>query len=264
MDVPRCDFHIHTQYLGCAKPEMTIPAVLAECERLGMTQIGITDHLNRPDQLDLHQKILADLHMAQSGLEIYFGVELNFMSKEGPLALDEDTKEQYGFQFAISGIHDTYLDQYDPKELVDIQHRHHILTCQDPLVDVLVHPYWFGRNEFERKGFPPFESMETVPESYAIELGQTAAETDTAIEINGGAGLIKGQGREEFAKQYVEYLAVIAEQGPMFAIASDAHRLAGLKDAEDARNVADQLGLGPDRIWLPAAEPLFGPGRRGN
>jgi len=259
MDVPRYDFHIHTNYLGCAKPEMTVPAILAECERLGVEEIGITDHLNRPDQLHLHAKILGDLRAARSDLKIYFGVELNFMSKEGPLALDEDTKRQYGFQFVISGIHSTYLDRYDPAELVEIQHRHHILTCRNPLVDVLVHPYWFARTEFERKGFPPFDSMELVPASYAVELGRIAAETGTAIEINGGAGLINGKGRERFASQYVEYLRVIAEQGATFSLGSDAHELARLKDVSDAWRVAEMLELGPEQIWRPSVEPLVGP-----
>jgi len=264
MNLPKCDMHIHTEYLGCAKPEMTIPAILSECARLGMDKIAITDHLNRPDQLDMHKKIVADLEDSRPDMDVYFGVELNFMSKDGPLALNEETKRQYGFQFTICGIHETYLDQYDLKEMIDIQHRHHISTCQDPLVDVLVHPYWFGRGEFERKGFPPFDSMKPVPRSYAVELGQVAAETATAIEINGGAGLINGEGRDEFAREYVEYLAIIAEQGPMFTIASDAHRVEGLKDAEDARNVAQKLGLAPERIWLPACEPMFGPDRRSN
>lgn len=256
MTCPRFDFHIHTKYLGCANETMEVPAIIAECERLGATAIAITDHLNTPDQAELHAGILADINHSETDMDIYFGVELNFMSVDGPLALDDQLKVECGFQFAISGIHSTYLEQYDLTEIVDIQHRHHLATCRDPIVDVLVHPYWFGPREFDRKGFPVFDSMKHVPESYTRELGQLAAETGTAIEINAGANLVKGPEIPGYAASYIDYLAILAEQGVTFAVGSDAHDIGRLTVVQAAWDAADQLGLGPNRIWQPAAKPI--------
>ena len=256
MSCPKYDFHIHTKYLNCANETMEVPAILAECERVGAAAIAITDHLNTPDQLDLHKAILDDILRTSVNIDVYFSVELNFMSPDGPLALDEESKVRYGFQFAISGIHSTYLESYDLKEIIDIQHRHHLATCRDPLVDVLVHPYWFNRGEFERKGFPPFDSMKAVPDSCARELGQAAAATGTAIEINADANLIRHMGGEDYARGYVEYLAIVAEEGPLFALGSDAHDIGQLVDIRESWKVAEQIGLTPERIWAPAAEPI--------
>ncbi len=72
-------------------------------------------------------------------------------------ATNVEIEECYGFQFAIGGIHETYLETYGLKCLVDIQHRHHLKTCAPSLVDVLVHPYWFSSGNkwrFERNGWP--------------------------------------------------------------------------------------------------------------
>jgi len=255
-DIPRCDFHIHTKYLGCANETMIVADIAAECERLGATAIGITDHLNTPRQAKLHVPIKADIDALDTPLDVYFGVELNYRELDGAFAMDAEMKERLGFQFAIGGIHATYLDEYDPKKLVDIQHRHHLKTCRDPLVDVLVHPYWFSKKPFERNGWPWFDSMELVPEAYARELGQVAHETGTAVEINACANLANPLYSDRYVKEYVAYLSVVAEEGPRFALGSDAHAIGRLRAVRSTWDVAAELGLGADRIWHPAVEPL--------
>ena len=257
-DVPRCDFHIHTKYLGCANGTMEVPAIVQECERLGVTSLGITDHLNSLDKLDLHVPIKKDIDALDTEIAVYFGVELNFLAADGDFAFSAEIKEQYGFQFAIGGIHSTYLDTYDLKKIVDVQHRHHLKTCRDPLVDVLVHPYWFGEGEFERKGWPWFDSMQAVPESYARELGQTAKETGTAIEINADANLASPHYSDRYVKEYIVFLSAVAEEGACFSLGSDAHDIGRLGAIRTVWRVAEQLRLTPDRIWSPKCRPMKG------
>jgi len=60
-NIPRCDFHIHTKHLGCANGTMEVPAIVKEAERLGLTSIGITDHLNSLDRLPLHAPIRREI-----------------------------------------------------------------------------------------------------------------------------------------------------------------------------------------------------------
>ena len=262
-DVPRCDFHIHTKYLGCANKTMEVPAIVRECERLGVTSLGITDHLNSLDKLELHVPIKKDIEALDTEIAVYFGAELNFMSADGGFAFSAEIKEQYGFQFAIGGIHSTYLDTYDLKKIVDIQHRHHLKTCRDPLVDVLVHPYWFGEHEFNKKGWPWFDSMQAVPESYARELGRTAKETGTAVEINADANLANPYCSDRYVEEYIAFLSIVAEEGPSFSLGSDAHDIGSVKGIRKAWQVAEQLHLTADRIWFPKCRPLKGASRMG-
>ena len=257
-DLPRHDSHIHTKYLGCANGTMEVPAIVRECKRLGVTSLGITDHLNSLDKLELHVPIKKDIEALDTEIAVYFGVELNFLTADGGFAWNAEIKEQGGFQFAIGGIHRTYLDNYDLEKIVDVQHRHHLKTCRDPLVDVLVHPYWFRKGEFDEKEWPWFDSMQPVPESYARELGQTAKETGTAIEINGGANLANPTYSDRYVKEYIAFLSVVAEEGACFALGSDAHDIGRLKDIQRAWQVAEQLHLTPDRVWFPECPPLKG------
>lgn len=253
-----CDFHIHTKYLGCANGTMEVPAIVKECERLGVKSLGITDHLHSLDNLELHLPIKKDIHELNTGVAVFFGVELNFLAADGGFAYSEEVKEQYGFQFAIGGIHGTYVDAYDLKRIVEVQHRHHLKACRDPLVDVLVHPYWFGKSEFDEKGWPWFDSLHAVPESYARELGQTAKATGTAIEINACANLANSTYSDRYVKEYIAFLSVVAEEGACFALGSDAHDIGRLKDIQTAWQVAEQLHLTADRIWMPKCQPMKG------
>jgi histidinol phosphatase-like PHP family hydrolase len=236
---------------------MTISAIVSKAKELGQTAIGITDHLNTLDKLPLHVEIRRDLEALEApGIDIHFGVELNYMGCDGEFAYSEEVRDELGFQFAIGGIHATYVKEYDLAKIVDIQHRHHLATCQNPLVDVLVHPYWFGKYEYDRNEWPWFDTMKAVPESYARELGQVAKETGTAIEINGCANLINPAYSEQYVDEYAEYLSVIAEQGCLFSLASDAHDINRLEAAITAREMAERIGLTEDRIWLPPAKPF--------
>lgn len=255
-EIPKCDFHVHTKYLRCANETMEVPAIVQECQRLGVTTLGITDHLNSLDKLDLHLLIKRDIEALMPELDVYFGVELNFTEVDGGFAFSSEIKEEYGFQFAIGGIHSTYVEAYDLKQIVDIQHRHHLKTCEDPLVDVLVHPYWFGKGGFEERGWPWFDSMQAVPESYARELGQVARDTGTAIEINACANLENSAYSDRYVKEYIDYLAIIAEEGPCFSLGSDAHDIGRLETVWTAWEVAERLGLGADRIWQPTGAPM--------
>ncbi len=257
---PTYDFHTHTHYLKCANQTMTVPAIMEECQRVGVTCLGITDHLNTLDKLPLHELIRRDLEQAQPAMPVYFGVELNFLGCDGEFAFNAEVKERLGFQFAIGGIHCTYLKEYDLRKLVEIQHRHHLKTCQDPLIDVLVHPYWFGKYEFDQKKWPWFDSVRVVPESFTRELGQVARETGTAIEINAQANLVCGANPSGYLDEYADYLAILAEEGCMFSPGSDAHDKSHLAAIRSVWDMFERLKLGPERIWRPQGKPFVGGG----
>lgn len=258
-----CDFHIHTKHLRCADETMEIPAIVAECERLGVTSLGITDHLNSRDKLDLHLDIKRDIEALDTSIDVYFGVELNYTGCDEDFVLNSEIKEEYGFGFAIGGIHTLYVDAYDLKNIVDIQHRHHLKTCRNPLVDVLVHPYWFSQRDFEGdgRGWPRFDSMAAVPQSYRRELGQVAKETGTAIEINAGGIFHNPDYSKRFINEYMDFLSILAAEGASFLLGSDAHTITGLGVITDAWQAAEELKLPEDRIWFPPCKPMVS-GRR--
>ncbi|MHC4716505.1 MAG: PHP domain-containing protein [Planctomycetota bacterium] len=254
--VPRHDFHIHTKYLGCANETMEIQPVIDAWRAKGVTCMGFTDHLNRPDQLPLHRHVLADIRNAATDIPVYFGAELNFTGCDEGFVWNAEVRAEYGFQYAIGGVHNTYLDKFDTDKVIEIQHRHHLAVCADGLVDVLVHPWWFSKHEFTTKGFPDFGTVRLVPAKLTRELAAAARDTNTAIEINGGANI---QGRsDDYVNAYFDYLTILAEEGVTFLLASDAHDIGQTEWLALAWQMAEKLGLEEDRFWRPGGEPIAG------
>lgn len=256
MDIAKCDFHIHTEHLKCANETMTVKAIIKKCESLGLSKIAITDHLNSFEYAEKHLLIARDIREIDTDLDVYFGVELNYMSCDGKLAYNKEIKENIGFQFAIGGIHSSYIDEYDIKKIIDIQHRHHIGICEDPLVSILVHPYWFSTREFIEGDWPMTHPLKDVPENYIRELAQISKETNTAIELNAVSCLLSTAFGKDSPKIYEEYITILAEEGAVFSFGSDAHDIEQLKEISSCFDLAEKLYLEKDRIWQPDFEPF--------
>jgi histidinol phosphatase-like PHP family hydrolase len=249
----RYDFHIHTTYLKCANETMTVPAILRRCEDLGLETIAITDHLNAPQFLPQHEFIKRDLAETETSLEVFFGVEVNVIDKTtGAVSIDETQLRQGGFEVVIGGVHSSYHEQPDKRSIVDLQQRLMLAVITNPLVDVLVHPWWFGGSEF-REGGPMewFRDMSEVPDDYARELGEAALAHDTAIEANWSAIWGCPQYSEEFVEGYNHYFGVIAGTGAKISLVSDAHDIKMLDGIHPMMDVLEGLGVGEGQLWRP-------------
>lgn len=246
------DYHIHTFYQGCGNHTMTVEAIVRRAEALGLTSLAITDHLNHVGMLDKFPLIQRDLEVVETEVEIFFGCELNFLACDGEFPYSEKIRDDYGFEVAIGGIHSVYLSESDDRKLVDIQHRHHLRTLDSPLVDVLVHPYWFGKSDFESSGVPWWDDLlDHVPESYVVEVAQASAAYGKPIEVNGAAIFYNPDYSNRFKASYIQYLRLLNENGALFTVASDAHDISHLGVTSYVEGVLDGLGVQPERIWRP-------------
>ena len=257
--VPRHDFHIHTRLSACANPAMELTAIVAECERLKLESAGITDHLNRPEQAEMNAAVLADIRGLKSSVGVYFGAEVGYSDKLNAHPLTQERKEKLGFQYAIGSHHSAYVKRYNPRKIIELQHRHHLLTCEDPAMDILGHPYRFLKEEFDAAGWPWIDSMRLVPEKLARELGQAARETGTAVEINTTSNLCMKFNPPSYLEEYVEFLSILADEGVTFSLGSDAHELNEIETIRLAWQVVDRLGIPDSRIWRPGAAPASRP-----
>ena len=266
------DYHIHTHHLNCADETMQVEAVLRRAEELGLTSIAITDHLNRPQQLTLHRRIREELQALRPNIEVYFGVELNFYNTTGKFPYTAEARDWLGFEFAIGGVHSTYVGGDDGSTelaevratIIALQHAHHLLTCAEPLVDVLVHPWWFSWNEFQQKGLRWFEDMSDIPEALHRELARVARETGTAIELNAAAIFLNPHYSDRFKEDYRRYVKLLAEEGVRFAIASDAHTIKTLGATRAVEELLEELGIGEEQVWRPARPPGVAGGQAGS
>ena len=253
--VPMVDFHVHTNLSACAARDMTLDAIVRECQKAGLVKIGITDHLNRPEHAESNAVILKDIRALRTDLEVYFGAEVNYGWKLKRHPLSQERKEELGYQYAIGSHHSTYLREYDLAKIIETQHRHHLLTCADPAMDILGHPYRFLKPEFDNAGWPWFDNVDVVPRKILRELAAAAKQTGTAVEINSTSNLCNKFQGDAYRESYIELLRVLADEGVTFALGSDAHELHEFETNRLCRDVVERLGIPEDRVWMPRCSP---------
>jgi histidinol phosphatase-like PHP family hydrolase len=247
------DFHIHTTYLKCANETMTVPALMARSEELGIKTLAITDHLNAPEYLDQHFRIKEDLAALDSPLEIFFGVEVNVRDKDtGEVTISPQEVDEAGFTVVIGGVHGSYHDTPDIRSIVDLQHRLMLQVIANPLIDVLVHPWWFNGNELAPDGSMGwFTDMSQIPEDYTRELAEAAVAHNTAIEANGAAIWTNDGYTDEFKEQYTDYMVALSAAGAKISLGSDAHNIGHLDGVHQVADLLASRGIVGDKLWRP-------------
>ena len=249
------DYHIHTHYVGCANETMTIPVILERCKALGRASIAITDHRDKDWQVEKNRLIRQELERTDPGdIEVFFGCEVNIQDLDAGLTLDGDKKRDEGFEIVVGGVHSTWFADGEAS-VMQIIERQNELMCKvaaDPLVDVLVHPWWFPRQQFEAQLQAGFTSMAMVPDELTCKLAETCIEHETAVELNTAAIYLYEPTSDEFKESYGAYIAGFVELGCSISLATDAHDIGKLESIKIGENVLDEMGIPEPQVWRPS------------
>ncbi len=246
------DYHIHTYYQRCGNQTLTVDNIIRRAEQRGLKSIAITDHLNRSAQLPAFRQIKADIAAAQSSVEVFFGVELNYDGCDGDFVYDRHVHEQYGFEVVIGGIHSAYTDSRDMDEVLAIQHRHFMRTLQNPLLDVLVHPFWFTRTELEQRPEEWWEEfIRRISDDHIEQWAQASRQNRCAIELNAAAIFYNGAMSEGYKANYVQMVRRLRDAGALFSMGSDAHDIDTLGTTDYVDGLLDGLEVAEEQIFRP-------------
>lgn len=259
MECPRRDFHMHTRYTD-AEAGMEVATIVPACERLGLAEIAITDHMHGPEQVEVHRAIRREVAALRTPIAVYMGVELDILEPDRSPFFSPELRAELGFDVVLAGMHFMGHDQCDWARIVPVHHRNHLRVCEDPLIDVLAHPYWFPCGYYmEPYNWPMLYTMDIVPDSMVRELAAASRETGTAIEINACSSLEFFMWPPEFKKSYREYIGRLAAAGAIFSVGSDAHQLGNLAGIAHSWKLVEDLGIPPERIWKPLSGPVNTP-----
>lgn len=247
------DCHIHTFYQRCGNSTLTVPNIIARAESLGLEKIAITDHLNNFDKIEAFEYIRRDIEDVKSGIEVFFGVELNYMSRGGEFAYNEQIHRDLGFEVVIGGVHSAYSDSEDHREIIRIQHEHFLKTLENPLLDVLVHPFWFPAPEILKRPPEFWEGLlDAVPDDYVEAWAEASVKHRCAVEVNPKAIFFNPNYSARFKEKYVGLLRRLDRAGAVFAAGSDAHDIGDLGRAYYAEGVLLGMGTPASRVWAPS------------
>ncbi len=246
------DCHIHTFYQRCGNETMTVPNIIRRAEAAGLKKIAITDHLNNFDRLDAFRYIKSDIEAVETEIEVFFGVELNYLDRGGEFAYNKKIHGDFGFEVVVGGIHSAYTDSMDKKAVLEIQHEHYMKTFKNPLVDVLVHPFWFSKSEIQSRPAEFWEELLlSVPDDFIEEWADASVRYNCAIEVNASGIFYHPSCSDKFKRAYVEFLRRLKDKKAVFSVCSDAHDINSIGRSYHAEGVLFGLDVPEEQIWTP-------------
>lgn len=221
----RGDLHMHSTW---SDGRDTIEAMALACKQLGYEYIAITDHSQRAwssrklalEDVPRQRDEILELRSRLNGIEILHGIEVDIL-KDGTLDFDDDVLA--GFDIVLASLHD-----HGGQEATRLTERY-LHAIRHPLVNVITHPA---------------NRAPALSGGYDVDFDEmfaTAAETGTAMEIDGAPGHLDMDG--SLARR-------AATAGVTITIDSDCHRAEAL-----GRQM--RFGVGTARRgWIEAADVL--------
>lgn len=246
------DWHIHSCY-SCDAASLDMADLVTEAAGLGIDTYGITDHLHTPYNLPDVQASRKEYEKFTHVSGFHFGIEVSCVSqweldliangeadnpvygirKGGPsgaapaLGIDQAGLAELGVEFVVAGTHWPLYVAMDPSALIRDYHRQNMFLAENPLVDVVAHPWWWMGHWMDDdqtyRGDPWIGNFGVIPKSMHNEFGAAVIESGTLVEINLSAMLLTSHYPERFKDDYLAYLVSLKELGVKFTIGSDCH-----------------------------------------
>jgi len=245
----------------------------------GISDFGITDHLNTYYNLPDIKNSRKDFDMLDNICGMHFGVEVSCVSewelnelsvkyyekpvwgirRGGPacakpaICLREEDILEFKIEYVVGGTHWPLYVPFERDAIIKDYHRQNMFLAVHPLVDIVAHPWWWmGRwqdpdGKYRRE--PWFDNFRKIPTSMHDEFASALVESGTAVEINAWACLLNKQYPEDFVSRYVEYLAYHKERNVKFSFGSDTHDATYLVDWEKVEKIIAPLQLAKQNLW---------------
>ncbi len=243
------DLHIHSTY---SDGNDSLHDNIHAAEAIGLSHIALTDHLwtDKRDWVDEVLEELKDEPPFGYKVKILKGAEAALLDSSGRISVSEEAAakldivlcdmgwQSLGFSGEASSI---------PREqIIERIAQCFINLCRNPLVDVIAHPFNFGRHT--EVVIPPRE----IELDYLLRIADEFVSHNTAFEVMNNAWWwhpLMHPG--EFTAQYVDIVRLFAERGVRFTISSDAHGIGSIGNLGWSKYVLEAASVPPEQIIDP-------------
>ena len=224
-ELARANLHTHTNFSGCAKPEMTVPAMIERAKSLGLSRLAFTDHFHDDtgdeNYLAYVAKIKEQAALIPDAPELLFGAELSAIGVGCRLEAPETSAAMDYRLYSTNHFHCHYWHQPGEKTargyaelMLDIVRE----LALSGMADCIAHPL-VGR--YVHAVADRSEVSAAITDNELGDILTHMRNCDVAYEINYSAVFRF----PEFARRW---WPIGKEVGVTFTIGTDAHTLDGL------------------------------------
>jgi len=244
----KCDLHIHSNLSDGLNP---VEDVLRDGQAMDLEIMAITDHYHHLAQgkgkLDAYVDKIAKLRDNYSP-RILIGVEVQMDNQNGEIKLNTNERGKLDIVLVelmgtlVFGLKDDPLwkrEKSSKKQLIETVFASYINICQNPLIDVIAHPFNLGRLNADYSF-----SLADIPYSLLCELAQNMAKHKKAFEIQSQFYYWYPKIKiEKITSDYIKIIRLFASNGVKFSVGSDAHSCGTIGNLYWAKKVINGAGL---------------------
>ena len=252
------DMHVHTRpHSPDAHWRASLPAMLKKAAKQDVWLVGLANHYFLNTKFEIFPKLRQQVTKKKpQGMKVLVGAELCVLDTAGNIKLTSDEASQ--LDFVLAGPHhfkQRWVEKPPTQSataFIDHQHRMLLAAVKNPLVQGLAHPWVINIQTAQRRwGFSTDDFLAAWEEAYFAELGQTAHQHNTAIEIGMGIHLMRDHQGEIFWQKYAKGLQAAKAAGAKFYFGSDAHHLFVIARLDWLKPTLHHLGFTPNDIISP-------------
>ena len=145
------------------------------------------------------------------------------------------------------GLNDNQMQLLAPSEIAQILTDIYIKVCQNPLVDIIAHPFSYGRQAPKVIG----------PEVFSLDclnsLAAAMKETNTYFEVMSNIWWwFPQRNPREFTGSYLKMLEILVANDVEFTVGSDSHDVAGVGNVSLSLKLLRQAGAKDSQIVNPS------------
>ena len=234
-ELARHNVHTHSVFSKCAKPEMTLEAMIRAAEEVGLRTLAVTDHSDPQDDIDTYGNFLVlkeKLAQIDTPVRVLLGAELSAYGV-GKYAEPYEVDRVLDFA-AYSHVH-YHLDTWDqPQDRSPRGYAQHNLAVLNALfetgrADHVAHPFSPCKMPF----FDEAQKAQTLDCLTDNELGDVLEKGERA----GCSWEIHTPTFFRFPAFSRRFFWIGREVGAHFALGTDAHTLAALS----TQGIAERL-----------------------
>lgn len=234
-ELVRHNVHTHSVFSKCAKPEMTLEAMIRAAEEAGLRTLAVTDHSDPQDDIDTYGNFLVlkeKLAQIDTPVRVLLGAELSAYGI-GKYAEPYEVDRALDFA-AYSHVH-YHLDTWDqPQDRSSRGYAQHNLAVLNALLetgraDHVAHPFSPCKMPF----FDEAQKVQTLDCLTDNELGDVLEKGERA----GCSWEIHTPTFFRFPAFSRRFFGIGREVGAHFALGTDAHTLAALS----TQGIAERL-----------------------
>ncbi len=234
-ELTQCNLHIHTNFSGCAKEEMSFENIVSTAEKSGLKMIALCDHIYKPEDLpefiENCEKLRNLRDQINPDIKVLIGGEFSCYGSDRYTLKGIDIDTEYRL-YAQNHFHVTGWEQPPVKtpegykELTKCMLRN---LLKDKAADTIAHPL-NGKYLTKSTGWDNEAVGRCWSDNEIADILTQAYESECAFELNTGAVMADAP----LARRIFN---IGKEIGAVFTLGTDAHKLENI----DPKNFLDEL-----------------------